>query len=697
MNKEISLYNVWEYGKAQKTLKKNNKKWPWLKHISDDGLAWTVVDSVGRKVNEEIINFDIYLSDGSKLSDKKNKGFLAVALSYGEVFRLYHPSSSAELHLSRVNSLLTFIIWLSKYKIKSLKNVKKEHVYRYIKQISYGKEIALGVPNNVFDTIKSMLNKEVNIPILPGYINKVDRAALYKKSSSLAYNPHNFQISGKICDWFDGVIKQKLFSIDLSNTTYLDVLEEQGALPSLSTVQDIHRKLIPLEEMWLWSKQIGTVNFSHNPFPEGSSKEATRNGVATKRTKTIPPKLAFSLISESAKWIVDYSETILSICNTDITVEDATKSLSDVGLNLTVSDISQFISIKHEKVNKAGLAKMLMSACFIVIASLSARRKEEIMDLGYNCIEDGVDCYWLKIYIEKTLQEYELSPAPEIVNCAIKVLESLSKSARTTTCQDSLWIFENNDKIIKLSPARDINKFYKLICKELSDEYDWKFSPHQFRRFFALIYYHRYQDASISVLSYHLRHFDLEMTRRYVVDDDFMKAMNEVADEWTAEFLRGVIKGDNHIGGKGGKKIVDKLNDWKVYFSKKVDVVASEFAVEKMMRYMKRIGSEFTQHIWGTICSCPKNTGLSKYAKCANEEGVPQLSNGSVTLCGKCPFTIHTKKYKSSLENEVSNIEANKLFSDDDDILKELSNVKIIQMEDMINNAESLNDMRENK
>jgi hypothetical protein len=50
----------------------------------------------------------------------------------------------------------------------------------------------------------------------------------------------------------------------------------------------------------------------------------------------------------------------------------------------------------------------------------------------------------------------------------------------------------------------------------LQDGTPWRFTSHQFRTFFAVMYYHRFEMGSLTALSHFLRHNDPSMTRRYV-------------------------------------------------------------------------------------------------------------------------------------------------------------------------------------
>lgn len=62
----------------------------------------------------------------------------------------------------------------------------------------------------------------------------------------------------------------------------------------------------------------------------------------------------------------------------------------------------------------------------------------------------------------------------------------------------------------------------------------WLFKPHQFRRFFAIIYIHVYSEGSYEALSYHLRHFNMEMTIRYTQDDELGAILRYAQKEKTS-------------------------------------------------------------------------------------------------------------------------------------------------------------------
>jgi len=691
----LSLSEVVHSKNADVAFSERRKQWPWLHSISRDGHEWTIADGSGSLGRTKSISFDIELMDGTNLADRRNKELYNLAIDYAETFRLFNPACTAAVHVNRIQSILSFICWISNFRIRSLNKVTAEHLNSYASHVAYGFEIALMIPKSVFSTVKDAILNDKELPIKGGVFNRreIHRIAgtryIFSKKRA---TKHTYTKS--ILTWFENHIRNDFNGIDLSNISYTDVLDEMDNMPTKNTHQDVQRKLQPLEEVWVWKGHMSSSCFDKNPFPEGASKVAMQLGVKCKRTKTIPLTVAFAHLAESVKWILDYAPVIEKLYKDKAPPEVIMSSLEQHGLKLNVQAKSFYASRAWGAVTLEGIVRMLASACFTTVAALTARRKEEIFDLGAGCIDDrGDDSYWLKTYIEKTSQRYDLVPVPGLVNKSIELLERLSEEARLQSGNDSLWQYVSTDgKILSFSIQDSLQDFYDFNVK-IKTNVEWSFSPHQFRRFFALIYYYRYEGSYIGALSYHLRHFNIEMTKRYITDDDFMKEMNDVAEEWSATFLRGVISGKRKIGGNGGEKIKKKFEDWLRHYRSKVDVVERERVIDKMKRYMKKAGVNLTQHVWGTVCSCPTSTSLASKAKCANVNGVPKLSNGTEELCGGCPFSVYTERYKEGISKDIEARKNTERFGGKDTILGELAGIQVISLNKLLERAETITAM----
>ena len=76
----------------------------------------------------------------------------------------------------------------------------------------------------------------------------------------------------------------------------------------------------------------------------------------------------------------------------------------------------------------------MMTACWIIIATFSARRDGEIDELRDDSLKGNLQTGWyLKFYIEKTLRRNEPIPVPLLVVSAINALKKLSSAARNMT------------------------------------------------------------------------------------------------------------------------------------------------------------------------------------------------------------------------------------------------------------------------
>ena len=71
------------------------------------------------------------------------------------------------------------------------------------------------------------------------------------------------------------------------------LIADHGWQPKRQTAQNIHRSLLPIEELWRWKEQFSRPVLSFNPFPEGASAKAVQVGTEANRHPTVPPAIAF--------------------------------------------------------------------------------------------------------------------------------------------------------------------------------------------------------------------------------------------------------------------------------------------------------------------------------------------------------------------------------------------------------------------
>ena len=147
----LALLDVFQASDAEEKFKSNRESWPWLSNISIAENTIEITDTTGENRGKSSVEFDIKLLDGSKLTDKRNKEFYDLVIEYVEVFRLHNPVIGASVHAQRIRSLLSFICWLSQYKIRSLAKVTKTHLEKFANDAAFGTEFSLSIPDKVFN------------------------------------------------------------------------------------------------------------------------------------------------------------------------------------------------------------------------------------------------------------------------------------------------------------------------------------------------------------------------------------------------------------------------------------------------------------------------------------------------------------------------------------------------------------------
>ncbi len=401
------------------------------------------------------------------------------------------------------------------------------------------------------------------------------------------------------------------------------------------TVQSIQRWLDPLEQLYTMRRQISAEAIGFKPFPRGAARVAAVKGVGTQRTPIPPPMLALHLLEHAACWIFEHEQA------------------------LTVNEVD-----RHDVVRMA-------TACWIVIAAFSARRAGEIHDLREGCLRgDEATGWWLHVYIEKTLQRKEWIPVPALVARAVAVLLSISAAARQDTDTDRLFQWRSPDgQIIRLDISQRLDDFAAAVnvplhCPQGEEAMAWHWHPHQFRRFFSVLYFYRFESATIEALSHHLRHFSLEMTKRYVTQDPEVAAL-WVDVEWgyTGHVARSIVAGERSISGAAGEHLKKAARRILDIFRRKLQVTSPDRVGASLALVMQRQGMVLTPKPWVT-CSCPPTRDAALKAACRREstdevEVVgPDFAHAGPSICCSCPHAIIEGSRQSVIDEEVTHLEA---------------------------------------
>lgn len=403
------------------------------------------------------------------------------------------------------------------------------------------------------------------------------------------------------------------------------------------SVQAVQRWLDPLEQLYamrlrLKAEKIDAIAFK--PFPKGAAKVAAVKGVGTERTPIPPPKLALHLLEHAARWIFDPAK----VPDFDIAYREDVLPLA--------------------------------TACWIVIAAFSARRDEEIDDLQVGCIRgDAETGWWLHVYIEKTLQRKEWIPVPSLVARAIELLQAMSRSARERTGSDGLFQWLRPDgEVVRIDVGRHLDAFAGIVAVPPHQPQNgpaaaWHWHPHQFRRFFAILYFYRFEGASIEALAHHLRHFDLNVTRGYTTRDPEVAALwTDVEWGYNSHVARTIATGERSVAGSAGerlKRMAKRLTD---LFKRRLQVVTPHRVGAAVAMVMQRQGMVLTPKPWVT-CSCPRTPDAARTAACRRGTTAapdiigPDFARAGPSVCPVCPHALIEGSRSSFVAVEVEQLE----------------------------------------
>ena len=623
-------------------------RYPWLESVSDDRSLWVVRDLVGPRKQTARIELDIRLSDGTRLTDPVNRSLFEVAVEYVELVRLYLPAMNATTHQARVSRLLLFLYWLTQRGIRSLNDVTQDHLTLFLQNLEFGTEWVLEMPHRLIRFMQREVRRGNALPLNGS--GRIDLRTIFRQARI-----HWLDRPSGPCQRIRRWVETHPGEFD-TEASPEDLIERMGWKPAPLTGESIAQMVKPLEEIWAWRDDFG-ANFATTGLDAyGITKKARLRGSKRGHYATIPPEIAFPYLRGALQWVVVFAPIFLEGQQRGWDLEKTRKRLAAAGLDIELT--RRTMRLTPDEVTPDRFLRLTAAACFVVIAGLSARRVGEIMDLGAGCTFIDMDGHhWIRIFIEKTLRAYDQMPIPAAVHHAIECIEEISADARAETGDDSLWQYRSRQsrQCFRLSPKNELNNLGRFLGQDLDKR--WKFHSHQFRRFFAMVWFWRYEPGDVAALAHHLRHFELEMTRQYVTDDGFSRIWQDVAEERQRDVLASVVDGSRWVGGPAGQQLKTRIDTLKRRYRRDVQVVADERIVDKLLRLARKWGSACTLHVWGTICVCPQK-GYSDQGRHAHCKGVqdrgPVFSQATVATCARCPYAVHTERFESAARTALA-------------------------------------------
>lgn len=313
--------------------------------------------------------------------------------------------------------------------------------------------------------------------------------------------------------------------------------------------------------------------------------------------------------------------------------------------------------------------KFIPIACAIVIATFTARRHDEILsvrdsnlteyDNAPPAIEIDEEGTWLWCYIEKTVQDWDRVPCPTSTVKAIEVLTRWSKDARELTGDRRLFTIKaiGSEEVYGLQFGRYLNDFAEFIGVPLcDDELKWFFKPHQFRRFFSIVYMHRYEHANLTALSHQLRHETTAMTETYATelrDGDLVSAAKK---EHALEVITEVALGKRTATGPAGEKLDEMLASHFKRALKDVEILPERLNARKAKQIAERIMNKLNMNLipfkYG-YCMAFTKLKFTNASCVSGQESTdaPDLTKATVSKCTHCSHFYTDQTFKPYWES----------------------------------------------
>lgn len=474
------------------------------------------------------------------------------------------------------------------------------------------------------------------------------------------------------------------------------------------TASRVHPLLRPIELLYRYRRHLPHDRIQFDPFPAPRTTWRVAEALSSaelRRTPSVPAAQACHLVDSALRWVLGYSDDIRRLHaalaagakhdptpdyryrNFERVIQRFVPSWSDTGL-ASPWPVSTSYSRRDGRDDRPTVRSLLFdllpAACMIVLAAFSARRHDELESLQAGCISSDNGDFWLKTWVSKTLRRVADIPVPASVARAVEVLEWLSETRRAEAKMD--WLFDFSDPVPGLHRPFDmkgaLEKFVKIAdVPALPDGSQWWFTPHQFRRFFGIVYYHHYRFPHLAALSNFYRHFDPDMTRRYVneaADGGFirraeeqrmlmtaaekhadrnnrerLKDFNDEACRFRIERYLAILDGSERVGGHGGEQLRRELQELckKVRSQIEISRKAEESVLlNKALQEFAR-GQRLEPNPLGhSYCRCKSDPLDLRAAACVTRDkefspsetpaSTPNPAFASDLVCSSCPHNV---------------------------------------------------------
>lgn len=443
------------------------------------------------------------------------------------------------------------------------------------------------------------------------------------------------------------------------------------------------------------------------PFPDMTfQKESKAKGRPFGRHKTIPEPIALDLIDSCIRWVVYYGPELLDLRDSAMSFfkekKEKYKEGSTMPVGLTNGFLAEYLpkntgkaepwpiigfknavyftsvgdgplgdaKYTHQKElynkieeERSGKKRQLHSlhthinhfiphACAVVILSYCARRRVELDLLRADCIKTINSELFINMYAAKKARKYKNFVTVRVVQMAVELLERWSEDARKISGTDYLFQYKNFDsnEVSDWNWRTAWNEFADYINVNRDENGErWHFTEHQFRRFFSMMYFWRYDVAELHALTQQLDHFDVQMTFDYITETVSGAIFNEEMLRKNREFYDKSNEGKSTLVGPMADQINKEVENIKLLIKRKVNTQPAITFDKWLDQHLEDVGYVLSFKLWG-LCfgKTPSRMHLSN---CFSDN---RLNNGDADfeLCKNCAnFATHQRLLEKNWEN----------------------------------------------